>query len=68
MSSEMQDMGGRDFVGIKALAKRWQTTKTTVRRALRDGGVRAYRFSGKDGGIVRYRKDDVEKFVEQCVE
>ena len=68
MGNSQMDMHDSGFVSIRRMAEEWATTKTTVRRVLKLGGIKAYRFSGKEGGIVRYRKSDVDHFVEQSVE
>ena len=68
MSSKVQEKEQEVFVGAKELAKSWRTTQTTVRRVLRDRGVKAFRFSGKPGGLVRYRKEDVERLMAESVE
>ena len=58
----------RQFVSLKRLAREWDTTPTTVRRLLREAGVKAFRLSKKLGGTIRYRLKDIEAFVEDAVE
>jgi len=60
--AEERDVGP-GFVSARRLALEWDTTPGTVRRLLREAGVEAYRMSSRRGGLVRYRRSDVETFL-----
>lgn len=52
------------FVSVKTLAKQWDCSRTTVCRILQQAGVPAY-FLGKGrNGTKRYRRQDVDAFVQ----
>ena len=57
------------FVSVKTLARQWDCSRTTVCRLLEQAGVTAF-FLGKGrNGAKRYRKTDVDAFlqsIEHC--
>lgn len=57
------------FVSVKTLARQWDCSRTTVCRLLEQAGVPAF-FLGKGrNGAKRYRKVDVDAFlqsIEHC--
>ena len=52
------------FVSVKTLARQWDCSRTTVCRLLEQAGVQAF-FLGKGrNGAKRYRKADVDTFLQ----
>ncbi len=58
----------KQLISLRELADRWDVSRATVRRRLRDGGVRAY-YIGGDGmnATIRYSTEDVEVFLRRCL-
>jgi len=52
------------FVSVKTLAKQWDCSRTTVCRILEQAGVPAYFLGRGRNGTKRYRKQDVDAFVQ----
>jgi excisionase family DNA binding protein len=50
------------FVSLTDLAEELGATSSTVRRWLTEGGVSSYQLGGA-GGVVRYRRDEVEEWL-----
>ena len=52
------------YVSLKELAELLGVDRTTVRRTMREMGVPAVKF----GGCIRYRSDEANEALEQCLE
>ncbi|MBL4846943.1 MAG: helix-turn-helix domain-containing protein [Planctomycetes bacterium] len=52
------------FVGLNDLAEELGVQPATIRRWFKEAGVPSYRL----GGLIRFRRDDVDRFIEQSQE
>lgn len=52
------------FVSVKTLAESWDCSRTTVSRILDGAGVRAFYFGSGPNGAKRYRRGDVDRFLQ----
>lgn len=52
------------FVSVKTLSESWDCSRTTVSRILEGAGVRAYYFGSGPNGAKRYRRADVDRFLQ----
>lgn len=55
-----------DMVTLRELAERWRMDRKTVRRVLDQAGIRCYLFGPSRNASVRYRRNDVEAFLQAC--
>jgi len=55
-----------DMVTLKELADNWRMDRKTVRRLLDQAGIRCYLFGPSRNASVRYRRNDVEGFLQAC--
>jgi hypothetical protein len=51
-------------VSVKTLAQEWDCSRTTVSRLLTQAGLRAYYFGHGRNGSKRYRREDVDRFLQ----
>ena len=57
----------RKLVSLRELAERWDVSRATVRRRLREGRVRAYYIGGGEkNGTIRYPAEEVDAFLRRC--
>jgi len=62
--TETKEQSGELFVSVKMLAAQWEVSKTTVSRLLEKAGVPAFYFGRGRNGSKRYRKKDVDRFLQ----
>ncbi len=62
--TETKDQSGEMFVSVKTLAAQWNCSKTTVSRLLDKAGVPAFYFGRGRNGLKRYKKVDIDRFVQ----
>ncbi len=62
--TETKDQSGESFVSLKTLAAQWNCSKTTVSRLLDKAGVPAFYFGRGRNGLKRYKKEDIDRFVQ----
>lgn len=55
-----------EMVTLKELAENWRMDRKTVRRLLDQAGIRCYLFGPSRNASVRYRRTDVEGFLQAC--
>jgi len=53
------------FVSVKTLAELWDCSRTTVCRILDEAGVEPFYFGSGRNGARRYRKADVDRFLQE---
>ena len=52
------------YVGLNDLAEELGVQPATIRRWFKEAGVPSFRL----GGLIRFRRDDVDRFIEQSQE
>lgn len=62
--TENKDQSGELFVSVKTLAARWDCSKTTASRLLDKAGVPAFYFGRGRNGSKRYKKEDIDRFLQ----
>lgn len=62
MTNMPSDDADREFISLKALARRWDCSRSTVRRILQRAGVRAYFLNDSRNGTLRYRYCEVLEY------
>lgn len=61
--SDNTRLGDGALISIPGAAREIQVSNITIRRMLRDGRLRAIRFSPT---LVRIRREDLAKFIEEA--
>ena len=57
-----------DFVTLRELAERWIVSRQTVRRVLRENGLRPLVLNTSRNGTLRFRRSDVEALESSLTE
>lgn len=55
-----------ELVSSKQLALEWAVSVSTVKRICEHAGIPVYRLGYGRNGTVRYRRDDIQKYLESC--
>ncbi|MCH8880984.1 MAG: helix-turn-helix domain-containing protein [Planctomycetes bacterium] len=64
--NEYEGISLRQFVSPKRLAEEWSVSVPTVKRICERAGIPAYHLGHGQNGTVRYRREDIDKYVENC--
>lgn len=55
-----------EYVSLRELAERMKCSRHTIRRHLREGGVKAIMLGSGRNATVRYVRREVEDFLRRC--
>lgn len=58
-------MSIKALVSIAQIAEQWQVHRRTVRRLLDEAGIPPVYLSRKKKGTVRYKSEDIQRFIEE---
>ncbi len=53
------------YISVRDLADEWRVARSTVRRSLRRGGVRAVRLGTGRNGSLRYDRVEIDRWLDQ---
>ena len=65
-TNEDEGISSRQFVSPKRLAEEWSVSVPTVKRICERAGISAYYLGHGKNGTVRYRREDIDKYLESC--